>query len=165
MWRRFAESLCLDFLRSHKTQIRIARIFNIYGPRIKKNDGRVISNFINQAISQKALTIYGTGEQIRCFCYVDDIIPGLIRLMDCNFCGPINLGNPKEEYNILSIANLIKSKINMDLPYKKLPKPPDEIMKRKPSIELAKKILKWEPKIDIHLGLEKTISFIKSENL
>ncbi len=163
--KRLAESLCFDFFRSHNTQIRIARIFNVYGPRIKKNDGRVISNFIYQAIAQKALTINGSGKQKRCFCYVDDIIPGLIKLMDCNFCGPINLGNPKEEYNILSIANLIKRKIKVDLPFKKLPKLPDEIMKRKPSIKLAKEILNWEPKINIDLGLEKTISYIKLENL
>ena len=163
--KRLAESLCFDFFRSHKTQIRVARIFNVYGPRIKKNDGRVISNFIYQAIDQKALTINGSGKQKRCFCYVDDIIPGLIKLMDCDFCGPINLGNPKEEYNILSIANLIKRKINVDSPFKKLPKPPDEIMKRKPSIKLAKEILNWEPKINIDLGLEKTISYIKLEDL
>ena len=163
--KRLAESLCFDFFRSYKTQIRIARIFNVYGPRIKKNDGRVISNFIYQAIAQEALTINGSGKQKRCFCYVDDIIPGLIKLMDCNFCGPINLGNPKEEYNILSIANLIKRKINVDSPFKKLPKLPDEIMKRKPSIKLAKEILNWEPKINIDLGLEKTISYIKLENL
>ena len=142
--------------------IRVARIFNTYGPRMYEFDGRVVSNFIVQALKGSPITMYGDGKQTRSFCYVDDLILGLYKLMNKdNFTGPVNIGNPGE-FTMIELAKMIiemtgsKSKII----YKKLPQ--DDPKKRKPDISLAKKELKWEPKIDIKVGLKKTIeSFSK----
>tara|TARA_B100000212_G_C27383841_1_gene538260 strand:- start:4842 stop:5774 length:933 start_codon:yes stop_codon:yes gene_type:complete len=159
--KRIAETLCFDYYLQFKTEVSIARIFNTYGPLLQKNDGRVISNFINQCLSNQPITINGNGNQKRCFCYVSDIISGLIKLMDSSYRFPINLGNPKEEFTIYEIAQKIKSKINYKTDLKYYPAKEDEPMLRKPNIQLAKTLLNWEPNINIDEGLNKTINFFK----
>ncbi len=160
--KRIAECLCFDYKRMHNLDIKVARIFNTYGPRMLKNDGRVISNFIVQSLEGNSLTIYGSGNQTRSFCYVDDLISGLIKLMNSDQSGPINLGNTKE-HKIIEIAQLIKSKINNELDFIFKPLPEDDPLQRKPNIELAKKYLSWEPKVDLNEGLNRTINFFKKE--
>ena len=158
-----AESLCLDYSRCFKTEVRIARIFNVYGPGMKKDDGRLINNLIYQAINNKPLTIFGEGNHSRSFCFVDDLIIGIKKLMDSNYEYPVNLGNPNEEYTILEIANLIKAKTKSSSKLINLPLPEDDPSKRKPSIKLAKNLFNWQPRIDIHEGLQKTINHILSQ--
>ena len=158
--KRIAETLCFDYHRMNNTSISIIRIFNTYGPRMQKEDGRVISNFIIQALKGEDLTIYGDGSQTRSFCFVDDLIDGMIKLMDSKVQGPINIGNP-EEITIKDLANLIIKKIDPKLNtiYKKIPE--DDPIKRKPKIEKAKKELNWDPKIDLDDGLTKTIDYFR----
>ena len=158
--KRVAESLCFDYQRIYNTDIRIARIFNTYGPGMRKDDGRVISNFINQAIQNKSLTIYGNGTQTRSFCYINDLISGLVNLMDSDYHKPINLGND-EEFRIVDLANLIRSKINTDLKFKFLPLPPNDPIKRRPSIAKALNEINWKPKIKLEKGLKKTIKYFQ----
>ena len=161
--KRCAETLFFDYHRQNKVRIKVIRIFNTYGPRMHPKDGRVISNFIVQALTNKDITVYGDGSQTRSFCYVDDMIEGIIKMMETpdDITGPINLGNP-EEKSILEIAELIlklcksKSKIVF------LPLPKDDPVRRKPDISLAKKVLKWEPKIPLEEGLKRTIEYFKS---
>ncbi len=160
--KRIAECLCFDYKRMHNLDVKVARIFNTYGPRMLKNDGRVISNFIVQSLEGNSLTIYGSGNQTRSFCYVDDLISGLIKLMNSDQSGPINLGNTKE-HKIIEIAQLIKSKINNELDFIFKPLPEDDPLQRKPNIELANKYLSWEPKVDLNEGLNRTINFFKKE--
>ena len=151
----------MEYNRSHNTEIRIARIFNTYGPNMDKNDGRVVSNFLNQSLNNKDITIYGDGSQTRSFCYVDDTVDGLIKLMNQNKTnGPINIGNPYE-MTILELANEILklSNTKSKLIYKTLPS--DDPMKRQPDISKAKKYLNWEPKIQLLDGLKKTIDYFK----
>jgi UDP-glucuronate decarboxylase len=158
--KRCAETLFFDYYRQHQLKIKVARIFNTYGPRMHPNDGRVISNFILQALRGEPITIYGSGSQTRSFCYVDDLIKGLVLLMDTpdGVTGPINLGNP-EEYSILEMAQRIleltasKSKILFE------PLPQDDPEKRQPDISLARKVLGWFPKIGLEEGLPKTIDY------
>ena len=159
--KRVAESLCADYRRIHSVDIRIMRIFNTYGPNMRSDDGRVISNFIVQALKNKKLTIYGDGSQTRSFCYVDDLIRGMILLMESNYHNPINIGNPRE-YSIKEIACLIRAIINpnLDFEYKNLPQ--DDPKQRNPNIDLAKKTLGWEPRIELNKGLTKTIDWFKS---
>ena len=159
--KRIAETLCTDYKRMHNTDVRIMRIFNTYGPRMLPNDGRVISNFIIQALKGEPLSIYGKGDQTRSFCYVDDLIEGMIRLMNSDFSQPINIGNP-DEYSIKEIAELIIKKINPELKliYKDLPK--DDPLKRKPQIKLAELHLDWKPNISLSEGLNKTIEFFRN---
>ena len=159
--KRVAESLCFDYLRTHNLEIRIARIFNTYGPRMSKNDGRVVSNFICQSLLNESITVFGEGNQTRSFCYVDDLIEGLLRIMDSNCTGPINLGNPNE-FTINELANMIKSKINNELKITYKPLPEDDPKQRKPDISKAKKELKWEAKNDLDRGLDLTIDYFKS---
>lgn len=161
--KRIAETLCSDYKRMHNVEIRIARIFNTYGPKMHPNDGRVISNFIVQALNNKPLTVYGKGLQTRSFCYVDDLVSGLINLMESNYSLPVNLGNP-EEFSINEIAKIIKSKLNpnLDIIYTKLPE--DDPFQRKPIIKLAKEKLYWSPKVSLQEGIDKTIKYFK-ENL
>ena len=159
--KRVAESLCFDYFRTHNVEIRIARIFNTYGPRMSQNDGRVVSNFICQSLLNEAITIYGEGNQTRSFCYVDDLINGFIKVMGSNVTGPINLGNPNE-ITIYELANKIKSKIDNNLNIVHKPLPQDDPMQRNPDITKAKEILNWEPKFDLDLGLDLTIKFFKS---
>jgi UDP-glucuronate decarboxylase len=161
--KRCAETLFFDYYRQHKLNIRVVRIFNTYGPRMHPNDGRVVSNFILQALRSEDLTVYGDGHQTRSFCYVDDMIEGVIRMMNTpdDFTGPVNLGNP-EEYRIVDLAEKIirltqsKSKIV----FKKLPE--DDPLQRKPDIELAKTKLQWQPKMQLEEGLKQTIDYFKS---
>lgn len=160
--KRIAESLCFDYKRMHNCDIKVARIFNTYGPRMLKNDGRVVSNFIVQSLENKPITIYGEGSQTRSFCFVDDLIDGLVLLMNSNISGPINLGNP-QECTILELAELITSKLHKDSEFSFEGLPEDDPLQRKPLIELAKKELNWEPRISISEGLEKTICYFKKE--
>ncbi|MGP0129296.1 MAG: UDP-glucuronic acid decarboxylase family protein [cyanobacterium endosymbiont of Rhopalodia musculus] len=154
--KRVAETLALEYYREHKVNIRIARIFNTYGPRMLENDGRVVSNFIVQALERKPLTVYGDGSQTRSFCYVSDLVEGLIGLMNNDYIGPINLGNPGE-YSVLELARIIRGMINpdMELVYKALPQ--DDPRKRQPDITKARTYLAWEPTISLKEGLELTI--------
>ena len=159
--KRVAETLFFDYFRMHGMEIRVMRIFNTYGPRMFERDGRVVSNFILQALNNEPITIYGDGEQTRSFCYVSDEIEGMYKLMNKeDFQGPINIGNP-HEITIKELADKItklcgsKSKCA----YVKLPK--DDPKRRKPDITLAKEILKWEPKVSVDEGLEKTIEYFK----
>ena len=159
--KRVAESLCFDYFRTHNIEIRIARIFNTYGPKMSQNDGRVVSNFICQSLLNESITIYGDGNQTRSFCYVDDLINGFIKVMESNVTGPINLGNPNE-ITINQLANKIKSKIdeNLNIVHKQLPQ--DDPKQRNPDITKAKEILNWEPKFDLDLGLDLTIKYFKN---
>ena len=154
--KRIAETLCCDYNRIHGIEVRIARIFNTYGPRMLADDGRVVSNFIVQALQNKPLTIYGDGTQTRSFCYVDDLIEGLIRLMESDYSDPINLGNPRE-FKIIDLARLISSKTNTNLKITKEPLPQDDPLQRKPVIELAQKELNWNPIIELDEGIDNTI--------
>jgi len=159
--KRIAETLCMDYQRMHGCEIRIARIFNTYGPRMLPDDGRVISNFIVQALSNQPITIYGDGSQTRSFCYVEDMIRGFMSLMNSNYAKPINIGNPKE-FSILELANLISNKLNKRITFEYKPLPEDDPIQRKPLIELAQKELKWEPKIDLDEGLDRTIEYFSN---
>ena len=158
--KRIAETLCFDYFRIYGVKIHVARIFNTYGPKMQPHDGRVVSNFICQAIKNNSLTVYGDGNQTRSFCYIDDLINGLFKLMDSKFEGPVNLGNP-QEFTILELAKLVKSKVNKSakIIFKDLPL--DDPKQRKPCISRAKKILEWEPHIDLEEGLEHTIKYFK----
>jgi len=159
--KRVAETLCADYQRVHGLDVRIMRIFNTYGPNMRFDDGRVISNFIFQALNDQKMTLYGDGSQTRSFCYVDDLIEGMILLMESNYQYPINIGNPKE-FSIKELANLIRTLVNpnLDFEYKELPQ--DDPKQRKPSIQLAKDLLKWEPKTELKDGLVQTIDWFKN---
>lgn len=156
--KRVAETLCYDFKRVHNVDLRVVRIFNTYGPRMMENDGRVISNFIYQGIRNKPLTIYGNGLQTRSFCYVDDMIQGLICAMDSDYLFPINLGNP-EEISIRELAKKVCFNLNKveNLKFSELPD--DDPIHRKPCIKVAMKQLNWQPKISLNNGLKKTINY------
>jgi len=158
--KRIAESLCFDYKRMNGTQIRVARIFNTYGPRMLPDDGRVISNFIAQALRGEPLTIYGDGSQTRCFCYVSDLIDVIIKLMNCSKSGPINIGN-NDEFTILELAELIRKKINPKLELIRKPLPEDDPLQRQPDLEYAKKHLEWTPSTNLEEGLNKTISYFE----
>ncbi len=158
--KRIAESLCFDFFRQFKTNIKIARIFNTYGPRMSVFDGRVISNFIVQTLENNPITIYGDGLQTRSFCYVDDLIEGLILLMNSNIQGPVNLGNPSE-LKIIELAKKIRTKINPSSKFIKKKLPQDDPSRRRPNIDLAINKLEWAPKVSINDGLDKTIIYFK----
>ena len=159
--KRIAESLFFEYHRNHKLDIRVARIFNTYGPKMAKNDGRVVSNFILQAINNDDITIYGNGKQTRSFCYISDMVEGLYRLMNQDYVGPINLGNP-EELTILQIAEKILelTESKSKLIFKDIPQ--DDPHRRKPDITLAKNKLNWQPVIPLNDGLIKTIESFKS---
>ena len=160
--KRVAETLCFDYKRMHNVDIRVMRIFNTYGPRMNLKDGRVVSNFIVQALQKNNLTIYGDGSQTRSFCYVIDLIDGMIKLMNGSHNGPINIGNPTE-FTIKELAEIVIKKINPRLEIIYLPLPQDDPLQRKPDITLAKKALSWEPKININEGLNRTIPWFKEE--
>ncbi len=160
--KRMAESLCKDYMRTYKIKVKIARIFNVYGPNMQPNDGRVISNFICQALSRKPLTIYGDGSHSRAFCYIDDLIEGLLLFMDSKYNGPINFGN-QEEIKIEELAFLIKKKLNQKLKNIYLSKLNDEPAKRLPCLKKAKKLLNWEPKITLDQGINRTIDYFEGK--
>ncbi len=160
--KRCAETLFFDYRRQHNLRIKVARIFNTYGPHMHPNDGRVVSNFIVQALKNEPITIYGDGSQSRSFCYVDDLIDAFVRLMDTedNFTGPINLGNPRE----FTIKELAEKVIDLTGSKSKLinkPLPTDDPIQRQPDISLAKEKLGWEPKIELKDGLKKTIAYFE----
>lgn len=159
--KRCAETLMMDYHRQNAVDIRIARIFNTYGPKMALNDGRVVSNFIVQALQNKPITVYGTGSQTRAFCYVDDLVDGLIRLMNSDYDLPVNLGNPGEK-SILDFAKIIIELTNSksEIIFKELPK--DDPEQREPNITLAKEKLGWEPKISVKEGLLKTIEYFRN---
>jgi len=160
--KRCGETLMMDYHRQHGVDIRIVRIFNTYGPNMDMNDGRVVSNFIIQALKGEDITVYGNGLQTRSFCYVDDLVDGMIKMMGCKYIGPINLGNDSER-TILDFAKMViemtgsKSKII----YKELPG--DDPMQRQPDLTLAKRELDWQPETDIKVGLEKTIEYFRGK--
>ncbi|BAY83514.1 NAD-dependent epimerase/dehydratase [Calothrix parasitica NIES-267] len=154
--KRIAETLMFDYHRQNDVDIRVARIFNTYGPRMFEHDGRVVSNFIVQALQGIPLTVYGDGSQTRSFCYVDNLVDGLMRLMNGNHIGPINLGNP-DEYTILQLAQTVQNMINPDVKIKFEPLPSDDPRRRRPDITKAKSLLNWEPTIPLQEGLKQTI--------
>lgn len=160
--KRCAETLFFDYHRQHKTKIKVARIFNTYGPRMHPNDGRVISNFIMQALQGKPIAVYGDGSQTRSFCYVSDLINALVRLMNTpdDVIGPINLGN-SQEFTILELATKVIELINSKSEIVFKPLPADDPKQRKPDISLARQVLGWEPKVSLEKGLIKTITFFE----
>jgi UDP-glucuronate decarboxylase len=160
--KRAAECLMMDYYRQNRVNIKIIRIFNTYGPRMAENDGRVVSNFISQALKGKEITVYGDGSQTRSFCYVDDLIDGMIAMMDTadHFTGPVNLGNP-EEHTILGLAEMIirLTDSGSKIIYKEIPQ--DDPVQRRPDISLAAEKLAWAPKISVEQGLKNTIGYFK----
>ena len=167
--KRCAETLFFDYYRQHKLDIRVARIFNTYGPRMHPNDGRVVSNFIVQALRGENITIFGNGSQTRSFCYVDDLIEGILRFMDLPSGpegqpgppGPINLGNPVE-FSMLELASMVIELTGSKSQMIHLPLPQDDPLQRKPDISLAKQYLNWNPEIHAREGLSKTIAYFAS---
>ncbi|RZI40274.1 SDR family oxidoreductase [Herbaspirillum sp. HC18] len=160
--KRCAETLFMDYRRQHKLDVKIARIFNTYGPRMHPHDGRVVSNFIMQALAGQPLTVYGDGSQTRSFCYVDDMVVAFDRLMQSpdGFCGPVNLGNPAE-HTMLELAERViaLSKSRSSIEFKPLPS--DDPVRRKPDIALARTVLEWEPGTSLTEGLERTIEYFR----
>jgi UDP-glucuronate decarboxylase len=164
--KRCAETLFFDYHRQHKLDIRVARIFNTYGPRMHPNDGRVVSNFIVQALRGENITIFGNGSQTRSFCYVDDLIEGILRFMDLPSGpegqpgppGPINLGNPVE-FSMLELASMVIELTESKSQIIHLPLPQDDPLQRKPDISLAKQYLDWTPTVKLEVGLSKTVSY------
>ncbi len=159
--KRIAETLCFDYERMNKVEVRVARIFNTYGPRMLLDDGRVVSNFIVQALRGEPLTLYGDGSQTRSFCYVSDLIQGLIRLMNCSNSGPVNLGNP-DEFTIRELAQLVRIQINQDLRLVEKPLPEDDPQQRQPAIDLARQLLDWQPTVSLEQGLAPTIDSFRN---
>ncbi|WP_323799222.1 UDP-glucuronic acid decarboxylase family protein [Parasphingorhabdus sp.] len=158
--KRCAETLFFDYHRQHDIDIKVARIFNTYGPRMHPGDGRVVSNFIIQALQGEPITIYGDGQQSRSFCYVDDLVEGFLRLMDTgpDFPGPINLGNPNE-FTMLELSELVLEITGSKSKLVKMPLPQDDPRQRQPDISLARAKLDWEPKMQLREGLTKTIEY------
>jgi UDP-glucuronate decarboxylase len=161
--KRCAETLFFDYYRQHQVAIKVMRIFNTYGPRMHPNDGRVVSNFIVQALRGQDITIYGDGKQTRSFCYVDDNIEGMYRLMNSRdgFTGPVNIGNPGE-FTMLELAEMVIELTNSKSKLIFLPLPQDDPMQRRPVIDLAKKELDWEPTVALREGLIKTIAYFET---
>jgi len=161
--KRCAETLFFDYHRQHKVSIRVVRIFNTYGPRMHPKDGRVVSNFIIQALNNQDITIFGAGTQSRSFCFVDDLIDAMVRMMNApdDFIGPVNIGNPNE-FSILELANKVIALTGSSSKIVYLPLPEDDPLQRQPNIDLAKERLGWEPKIQLEEGLERTVEYFKS---
>jgi UDP-glucuronate decarboxylase len=160
--KRCAETLFFDYWRQHQLEIKVMRIFNTYGPLMHPNDGRVVSNFIVQALKGEDITIYGDGSQTRSFCYVDDLIDGMVMLMDSpsGFTGPVNMGNPSE-FTMIELAEYVLSLVGSQSKIVFMPLPQDDPKQRQPDISLAKKELDWEPKVGLIEGLKKTITYFK----
>jgi UDP-glucuronate decarboxylase len=161
--KRCAETLFFDYHRQHGLRIKVPRIFNTYGPRMHPNDGRVVSNFIIQALKGEPITIYGDGSQTRSFCYVDDLVEALLRIMATpdEVTGPLNVGNPRE-FTILQLAELVIKMVGSKSAIKRMPLPSDDPKQRRPDISLAKATLDWEPTTALEQGLEKTIGYFKA---
>jgi UDP-glucuronate decarboxylase len=162
--KRCAETLFFDYHRQHGMPIKVARIFNTYGPKMQIDDGRVVSNLIVQALRGEPLTVYGDGSQTRSFCYVDDLVDGLIKLMDSpvEVTGPINIGNPGE-FTVLELAKQVMALTGSDSSVEHLPLPSDDPVRRRPDITRAKELLGWEPSIPLSEGLPRTVEYFKSE--
>ena len=159
--KRIAETLCYDYQRMNRVEVRVARIFNTYGPRMLLDDGRVVSNFIVQALRGEPLTLYGDGSQTRSFCYVSDLIEGMFRLMNGEHSGPINLGNP-DEFTIRELAELVRQQIKPDLLLVEKPLPQDDPRQRQPAIDLARQQLNWQPTVSLEQGLLPTINSFRN---
>ena len=159
--KRVAETLAFDYHRQNDVEIRVARIFNTYGSRMLENDGRVVSNFVVQSLKGQPLTVYGQGSQTRSFCYVSDLVEGLMRLMNSDHTGPINLGNP-DEYTILELAQAVQKMVNPDAEIIFKPLPQDDPQRRRPNITKAKTLLGWEPTIPLQEGLKMTVEDFRS---
>ena len=165
--KRCAETLFFDYHRQNQVRIKVPRIFNTYGPRMHPNDGRVVSNFIVQALRGEPITLYGDGSQTRSFCYVDDLVEGLLRVMATSddFTGPVNLGNPRE-FTILQLAEMVIEQTGSKSKIERRPLPSDDPKQRKPDISLAKeKLGGWEPKTPVEAGLRKTIEYFRNGSL
>lgn len=161
--KRMAETLCFDYNRQHNVDVKVIRIFNTYGPNMNPEDGRVVSNFIVQALQNQDITVYGDGQQTRSFCYVSDLIEGIYRMMESReaFIGPMNLGNPGE-FTVLELAEKVRSLTGSRSKIIFKPLPQDDPMQRRPVIELAKREVDWEPKIALEEGLKKTIQYFEN---
>lgn len=163
--KRIAETLCMDYHRQNGVRVKIVRIFNTYGPRMAINDGRVVSNFIVQALKNEPITVYGEGQQTRSFCYVDDLVEGFIRMMDNTpdeYTGPVNVGNPGE-FTILELAEKVIALTGSKSKIERLPLPPDDPTQRRPDITIAREKLGWEPTIMLEEGLKKTIAYFDQQ--
>jgi dTDP-glucose 4,6-dehydratase len=158
--KRYAEALTTAYHRAYGLPVRIVRIFNSYGPFMDPEDGRVLSNFIAQALRGEPLTVFGDGSQTRSFCYVDDLIEGIRRLMEVDYPYPVNLGNP-EEYRVLELAQLVKELTGSPSPIAFLPLPEDDPKQRRPDITLARRLLGWEPRVPVREGLKRTIAYFR----
>jgi nucleoside-diphosphate-sugar epimerase len=162
--KRYAETLTLAYHRAYGVPVRIIRIFNTYGPRMDPEDGRVVTNFIAQALRGKPLTIYGDGSQTRSFQYIDDLVEGIVRLMKVDYSEPVNLGNP-EEYTMIELARLVQELLGTSLSIVHEPLPQDDPKQRRPDIRLARELLGWEPKVPVREGLLRTIAYFKEGRL
>lgn len=156
--KRIAETLCADYHRTYATEVRIMRIFNTYGPNMDPKDGRVVSNFIMQALKNEPITIYGDGSQTRSFCYVSDLVDGMIRLMNSNVTYPVNIGNPVE-FTVLQLAELVMEMTGSKSSINRLPLPSDDPTRRRPNIDRASALLGWSPKVSLEQGLKPTIEY------
>jgi nucleoside-diphosphate-sugar epimerase len=159
--KRFAEAMTMAYHRYHGLDVRIVRIFNVYGPRMRPNDGRVVSNFLFQALSGKPLTIYGDGSQTRSFCYVEDEVRGFLALLDSDHVGPVNIGNPNE-FTMLELADVVREVTGTSSEIVFEPLPVDDPTQRKPDITLAKTLLGWEPDIQLHSGIARTAEWMRT---
>ena len=160
--KRGAEALSYAYRRQHRVDVRVVRIFNTYGPRMQADDGRVVSNFIVQALKGKNITIYGNGKQTRSFCYVDDLVEGIVRLMDIKYPLPVNLGNPGE-FKVIELAEMVLRLTGSKSKLQFMPLPADDPKQRCPNITKARKLLKWQPRINLETGLVKTIAYFKEK--
>ncbi|CAN5436326.1 SDR family oxidoreductase [soil metagenome] len=160
--KRCAEAMMFAYAREFSVDIRVVRLFNSYGPRLSPGDGRVVSNFIVQALRGEPLTVYGDGQQTRSFCYVDDTVEGILRAMDSDFVGPVNLGNPVE-HTVLELANEVLRLTRSESRLVRMPLPADDPTRRRPDISLARELLDWAPQVSLAEGLEATIDYMRSE--
>jgi dTDP-glucose 4,6-dehydratase len=159
--KRFAEAMTMAYHRQHGVDVRIVRIFNVYGPRMRPDDGRVVSNFIVQALSGKPLTVYGDGSQTRSFCYVDDEIGGFLALLDSDYVGPVNIGNPNE-FTVGQLAELVLEVTGSSSPIVREPLPVDDPTQRRPELALARRLFRWEPATDLRTGLVRTAEWFRT---
>ena len=158
--KRYLEAITIAYKKKYRLDVKIARLFNTYGPNMRVNDGRAIPNFINQALNNSEISIYGTGSQTRSFCYIDDTVTGLYKLLNSNYNKPVNIGNPNE-YTILELAKIVCKMTNSTSKLSFYNLPEDDPKVRQPNIDLAKDLLGWEPKIELKTGLERTIKYFK----
>ena len=160
--KRYAEALTMAHHRRYGTDTRIVRIFNTYGPHMRADDGRVVSNFITQALAGLPLTVHGDGTQTRSFQYVDDLVRGVLRLIEVTYHQPVNLGNPRE-CSVIELARAVRDRIDPQLPIRCLPLPPNDPKRRRPDIAVARRELGWEPRVDLDVGLDRTIRYFRAE--